>query len=43
MSVPHSKGGSIVWTCVTGHIIDEKDDYKDIGLHGFYYQSFEED
>ena len=25
------------------HIIDEKEDYKDIGLHGFYYKSFEEE
>ena len=31
------------WTCVKDHIIDGKDDYKDIGLRGFDYKSFEED
>ena len=35
MSVPHTKGGEIVWTCVKDHIIDEKEYYKDIGLRGF--------
>ena len=25
------------------HIIDEKEDYKDIGLHGFEYKLFEEE
>ena len=34
MSVPHPKGGAIVWTCVKDHIIDEKEGYKDIGLRG---------
>ena len=43
MSVPHLKGGAIVWTCVNDHIIDEKKDYKDIGLHEFNYKLFEED
>ena len=43
MSVPHHKGGAIVWTCVKYHIIDEKKDYKDIGLHGFDYKLFEEE
>ena len=43
MSVPHPKGGAIVWTCVKDHIIDEKEDYKDIGLRWFDYKSFEEE
>ena len=41
MTVPHPKGGAIVWTCVKDHIIYEKEDYKDIGLHGFSYKLFE--
>ena len=43
MSVPHSKGGTNVWTCVKDHVIDEKKDYKDIGLRGFNYKLFEEE
>ena len=43
MSVPHPKGGATVWTCVKDHIIDEKEDYKDIGLCGFDYKLFEEE
>ena len=43
MSVPHPKGGAIVWTCVKDHIIDEKEDYKYIGLRGFDYKLFEEE
>ena len=35
--VTHTKGGTIVWTCVKDHIIDEKEDYKEIGLRGFDY------
>ena len=31
---PHPKGGAIVWTCVKDKVIDEKDDYKEIGLNG---------
>ena len=42
MSVPHTNGGKSVWTCVKDHIIDEKEDYKYIGLHGFDYKLFEE-
>ena len=38
MSVPNPKGGAIFWTCVKDHIIDEKEDYKDIGLRGFDYK-----
>ena len=43
VSVPHPKGGVIVWTCVKDHIIDEKEEYKDIGLCGFDYTIFEEE
>ena len=43
MSVPHPKGGSIVWTCVKDHTINEKGDYTDIGLSGFDYKLFEEE
>ena len=43
MSVPHPKGGTIVWICVKDHIIDEKEDYKEIGLCGFDYKLFEEE
>ena len=43
MSVPHTKGGAIVWTCVKDHIADEKEDYKDIGLRGFDYKLYGEE
>ena len=43
MSVPHPKGEAVFWTCVKDHIINEKDDYNDIGLHGFDYKVFEEE
>ena len=43
MSVPHPKGGCIVWTCVKDHIIDEKEKYKAIELCGFDYKLFEEE
>ena len=42
-SVTHPKGGTIVWTCVKDHIIDEKEDYKKIELCGFDYKLFEEE
>ena len=35
VSIPHLKGGATVWTCVKDHVIDEKEEYKEIGLHGF--------
>ena len=35
VSVPHPKGGKIVWTCVKDHVIDEQEDYKEIRLRGF--------
>ena len=41
VSVPHPKGGKIVWTCVKDHVIEEKEDYKEIGLRGFDYSLFE--
>ena len=40
--MPHPKGGTIFWACVKDHVIDEKEDYKDIGLRGFDYSLFEE-
>ena len=43
MSVKHPKGGAIVWNCVKDHIIDEKEDYKNIGLSGFDYKLFVEE
>ena len=43
MSFPHPKGGTIFWTCVKDHIIDEKEDNKYIGLRGFDYKLFEEE
>ena len=41
MSVPHTKGGNIVLTCAKDHIIDEKEQHKDIRLGGFDYRLFE--
>ena len=43
VSVPHPKGGAIFWTCVKDHIINEREDYKYIGLCGFDYKLFEEE
>ena len=43
MSIPYPKGGGGVLTCVKDHIIDEKRDYKYIGLRGFDYKLFEEE
>ena len=43
MSVSHLKGGTSFWTCVKDYIIDEKEDYKDIGIRGFDYKLFEEE
>ena len=43
VSVPHPKWGNIVWTCVKDHIIDEKEKYEAIGLHGFDYRLFEDE
>ena len=41
VSVPHPKREAIIWTCLKYHSIDEKEDYKDIGLRGFGYKLFE--
>ena len=43
VSFPYPKGGSIVCTCVTDHIVDEKEDYNDIVLREFDYKLFEEE
>ena len=43
MSVPHLKGGAIVWTCGKDNIIGEKEYCKDIGLRGFDYKLFKEE
>ena len=39
--MPHPKVGTIVWTCVKDHVIEEKEDYKEIGLRGFNCSIFE--
>ena len=41
MSVPHQKGEGIVWASVKSHIINEKEQYKTIGISGFDYKVFE--
>ena len=38
-----SERGDNFWTCVKDHIIDEKEEYKYIGLSGFDYKLFEEE
>ena len=40
-SVTHPKRGNF-WTFVNNHIIEEKELYKAIGLHGFDYKLFDE-
>ena len=35
VSVPHPKRRNIFWNCVKYHILDEKEQYKYIGLRGF--------
>ena len=42
MSVPHPKGGNIVWTSVKDNITEEKEQCEAIGLSGFDYKLFEE-
>ena len=39
MSVPHPKGG----ICVKDNIIEERDQYEDIGLRGFDYKLFDKE
>ena len=43
VSVPHPKGGNIVWTCVKDNIIEENYQYKAIGLRGTDYKLFKEE
>ena len=43
LSVPHPKRGAMFLTCVKDHIIDENEEYKDIGLCWFGYKLFDED
>ena len=43
MTFPHLKIGNIVWTSVEDNIINEKEEYKAIRLHGFNYRIFEEE
>ena len=43
MTFPHLKIGNIVWTSVEDNIINEKEEYKAIRLHGFNYSLFEEE
>ena len=43
MSIPHLKGGNIVWNFVKDHIIEENEQYEAIGLRGFDYKLFEEE
>ena len=43
VSVPHPTGGGIVWTCVKDNIIQEKDQYKAIGIRGFVYKLCKEE
>ena len=43
MSIPHPKGREIVCTCVKDNTIDEKEQYKAIGLREFGYKLFEEE
>ena len=41
--VLHPKEGDIVWTCVKDNTIEEKQQYKYIGLRGFDYKLYEEE
>ena len=43
MSVPHTKGGFIVCTCVKDNVIEDKEQYKAIGVRGFDYKLFKEE
>ena len=43
VTVTHPKGGGVVWTCAEDNIIEEKQEYREIVLHGFYYKLFEEE
>ena len=41
VSVPHTKGGNIVWTCVKDNTIKEKEKCKAIRICVFDYKLFE--
>ena len=43
VSIPHLRGGNIVWTCVKDNIIEEKWEYEAIGICGYDYKLFEEE
>ena len=43
MSVPHTKGGNIVWNFVKDNITKEKDGYETIGSQVFDDKLFEEE
>ena len=43
VSVPHPECRTFFWTCVKDNTIEEKEDYKAIGLNGFDYKLFEEE
>ena len=43
VSIPHLRGGNIVWTCVKDNIIEEKWEYEAIGKCGYDYKLFEEE
>ena len=32
--------GGVVWDCVKDNVVGEKEEYKAIGLYGFYYKLF---
>ena len=40
--MPHPKGEKIILTCMKDHVIEKKEDYKDIRLRGFDYSLYEE-
>ena len=43
VSVTHPERGGIVWTCVKGGFIKEKEGYEAIGIRGFGYKSFKDE
>ena len=38
VEVTHPNGGEVVWTCVEDSVVGGKEEYKEIGLHGFDYK-----
>ena len=43
MEVRHTKGGNIIWNCVEDIVIEEKENYKSIGIYGSGYNLFGEE